>query len=59
MQEIYQKTIAKKISFSGIGLHSGLTSTVNLLPAEKDTGILFKRIDKKNNNIIESGICYV
>ena len=54
MQEIYQKTIAKKISFSGIGLHSGLTSTVNLLPAEKDTGILFKRIDKKNNNIIKA-----
>ena len=54
MHDIYQKTIAKKISFNGIGLHSGLMSSITLLPAEKNVGIIFKRIDKKENNIIKA-----
>ena len=39
---VLQKTIKREISFSGIGLFSGQKSTVKLIPAEKDTGILFK-----------------
>ena len=47
MIETYQKTISRKIRFSGVGLHSGQNSTVNLIPAGEDQGIVFKRIDVK------------
>ncbi|MDD5567987.1 MAG: UDP-3-O-acyl-N-acetylglucosamine deacetylase [Candidatus Omnitrophica bacterium] len=40
-----QKTIAKEISFSGIGLHTGNKSSVTLKPAPADTGIIFVRKD--------------
>ena len=54
MIEIYQKTISRKIRFSGVGLHSGQNSAVNLIPANEDQGIVFKRIDVKEKNIIEA-----
>ena len=37
-----QSTINKKLSFSGIGLHTGKKVTMNLFPAEENTGFLFK-----------------
>ena len=37
-----QKTLKKEISISGIGLFSGQKSSLKFIPAEKDTGILFK-----------------
>jgi len=40
-----QKTIAKDISFSGIGLHTGNKANVTLKPAEADRGIVFIRKD--------------
>ena len=52
MQEIYQKTISKPIRFEGIGLHSGKKSKINILPAKEDHGIIFKRIDLKNDNLV-------
>ena len=53
MWENNQKTLKKQINFNGIGLHSGVKVNLNLLPAQPDTGIIFKRIDlKKNNEII-------
>ena len=54
MQDAYQKTILSPTSFKGIGLHSGVNATVKLLPADADTGIIFKRIDIKNNNTIKA-----
>ena len=54
MIETYQKTISRKIRFSGVGLHSGQNSAVNLIPANEDQGIVFKRIDVKEKNIIEA-----
>jgi len=47
-----QKTIKKKVSFSGIGLHSGAQVNVCVKPSAPDTGIVFKRIDLKENNLI-------
>jgi UDP-3-O-[3-hydroxymyristoyl] N-acetylglucosamine deacetylase len=41
----YQKTIKNKVTFSGIGLHSGRETEVTLRPAEAGTGIVFHRID--------------
>ena len=54
MQNLNQTTIQKPISFEGVGLHSGLVSKVRVLPAEDNQGILFKRIDLKDNNLIEA-----
>lgn len=36
-----QKTIARKITLSGTGLHTGLTSSVSILPARPGSGIIF------------------
>ncbi len=52
MQNIYQKTLSKNIGFKGIGLHSGVISTLNIIPAKTNTGIIFKRVDLKTNNLI-------
>jgi len=40
-----QKTIKKRISCSGIGLHTGNPVNMTFKPAGIDTGILFKRLD--------------
>ena len=53
MWERNQKTLKKEINFSGIGLHSGANVDVNLIPANSNSGIIFKRTDlEKNNEII-------
>ena len=52
MSVLNQKTISKDITFKGIGLHSGLAVTMTVKPAEPNFGIIFKRIDLKENNII-------
>jgi UDP-3-O-[3-hydroxymyristoyl] N-acetylglucosamine deacetylase len=52
MALLNQKTLSKPISFNGIGLHSGKSVKLTVNPSEPDTGILFKRIDLKNNNLI-------
>ena len=54
MLEINQRTISKPISFKGIGLHNGLKSQIKILPASEDHGIVFKRVDVKENNLIEA-----
>ena len=43
-----QTTIKNEISFSGIGLHSGVITNITIKPAEANTGIVFKRIDVKD-----------
>lgn len=52
MSILNQKTINSKISLNGIGLHTGKEVELNLLPSEPNSGIIFKRIDLKKNNII-------
>jgi len=47
-----QKTIKENITFKGVGLHSGLNVNLIIKPAEPNTGIIFKRTDLKENNII-------
>ena len=53
MQDIYQKTLSQNVNFVGIGLHSGKSIKVNLCPAKENQGIIFKRVDVKENNIIK------
>ena len=52
MSLLNQKTIKKKVSFSGIGLHTGKKVIMNLMPAEPNSGIVFRRSDVRDNNII-------
>ena len=59
MFEIYQKTLSKSVSFEGIGLHSGESAVIKLLPADEDNGIVFKRIDLKKNNLIKANFVNV
>ncbi len=50
----FQKTLMTPVSFNGIGLHSGKNSKITILPADENKGIVFKRIDLKNNNLIKA-----
>ena len=52
MSLLSQKTIARKISISGIGIHTGYKADVEILPSLPNSGIIFKRIDVKKNNIV-------
>ena len=51
MSILTQKTVSKKISFSGVGIHSG-KSNLNILPSSPNSGIVFKRVDLNKNNIV-------
>ena len=59
MISIFQKTLQNKVSFSGIGLHSGKISKINILPAKEDEGIIFKRVDLNKNNLIKANFVNV
>ena len=52
MSVLNQKTIKQNILISGVGLHSGLKANLTIKPAKPNTGIIFKRIDIKDNNIV-------
>ena len=56
MSVLNQKTINKNITFKGVGLHSGIAVTMTVKPAAVNSGIIFKRIDFKENNIITPNI---
>jgi UDP-3-O-[3-hydroxymyristoyl] N-acetylglucosamine deacetylase len=56
MTVLNQKTINRDITFKGVGLHSGVNVTMTVKPAKPNSGILFKRIDLKENNIIVPNI---
>jgi len=47
-----QKTINTVVNFSGVGLHSGKIVNVCLKPADPNSGIIFKRIDLTQGNIV-------
>ena len=50
-----QKTIKDSIQLEGVGLHNGIKANLNLVPAEANTGIIFKRTDVEDSkNIIEA-----
>ena len=52
MSVLNQSTIANKISLSGVGVHTGKKANINILPSSPNTGIIFKRIDLKQKNIV-------
>ena len=56
MHNLSQKTVKSDISFSGIGLHTGNIVDLTIKPAQPNNGIIFKRTDLKENNIIIPGV---
>ena len=59
MNSNMQKTIAKEINFEGKGLHSGKNCKVRLVPARENSGIVFKRIDITEDNMIPADFKYI
>jgi len=47
-----QKTIKNSVTFNGVALHSGLNVNICIKPAEPNFGIVFKRIDFRENNLV-------
>ena len=54
MSILNQKTLKEPIIFQGITLHKGKVANVRILPSSPNSGIVFKRIDLKNNNLINA-----
>ncbi len=52
MSYLTQKTIKNEVTFNGIALHSGLNVNISIIPAEPNNGIVFKRVDIKDNNLV-------
>ncbi len=52
MSYLTQKTIKKNTEFNGVALHCGLPVNLIIKPAVPNFGIVFKRIDLKNNNLV-------
>ena len=52
MSYLTQKTVKKNVIFNGVALHSGVNVNVTIKPADPNFGIVFKRIDLKNNNFV-------
>lgn len=51
---LYQRTLAKSVTVTGIGIHSGRKVTMVLHPAEADSGICFKRVDLPNAPVLRA-----
>lgn len=54
-----QKTISQQFEIEGIGLHTGNTAKITCLPAEANTGIIFKRIDVEGQPSIPASVVYI
>ena len=52
MSLLTQKTIKGQIKFKGVGLHNGKIVNLCLKKSQPDTGIVFKRVDLDNNNLV-------
>ena len=51
---IYQRTVAKKVSVTGIGIHLGKKVSMTLRPAQEDYGICFRRSDLPSSPVIKA-----
>ena len=56
MGQIQEQTLARSVTYRGIGLHTGVEITVRVSPAEPGTGIVFCRTDLPNQPLIEAKV---
>jgi UDP-3-O-[3-hydroxymyristoyl] N-acetylglucosamine deacetylase len=54
-----QKTLKREVSFSGIGIHTGHLVNLTFCPAEKGTGVVFRREDLPSKPMIPATVEYV
>ncbi len=54
-----QTTIAKPVTLTGVGLHTGENVTMKFLPAKENHGFTFKRVDLEGEPVIEADANYV
>ncbi|MEA1785292.1 bifunctional UDP-3-O-[3-hydroxymyristoyl] N-acetylglucosamine deacetylase/3-hydroxyacyl-ACP dehydratase [Arenibacter sp. GZD96] len=54
-----QRTIAKEVELTGVGLHTGENVTLRFVPAPINHGYAFKRVDLDGSPIIEADANYV
>tara|TARA_B100000401_G_scaffold435469_1_gene377255 strand:- start:2573 stop:3928 length:1356 start_codon:yes stop_codon:yes gene_type:complete len=47
-----QKTLNDIVSFKGVGLHTGLESTIYIKPSNSDTGIVFRDFNDPNKSVV-------
>ena len=59
MSLLNQKTLKNSVQFNGVGLHSGKIVNLSINPSEPDTGIVFKRVDLKDNNLVYPSVLNV
>jgi UDP-3-O-[3-hydroxymyristoyl] N-acetylglucosamine deacetylase len=51
---LYQRTLAKPVTVTGIGIHSGKKVTMKLNPAPADHGVQFRRVDLENAPVLKA-----
>ena len=51
---VLQRTLSAPVEFSGIGLHTGETTVMTVLPAQDNHGYKFQRIDLPGQPIINA-----
>ena len=56
MLKIYQNTLKKPVTFEGKGLHTGRYAKIKIFPGKENKGIIFKRVDLHEKNLIKA--CY-
>lgn len=49
-----QRTLADKVSLNGIGLHTGESVTIEILPAKENHGYKFQRLDLEGQPVINA-----
>ncbi len=54
-----QRTLAKSVSFSGIGLFTGEKVNVTFVPEVENSGIVFQRVDLPNKPVLPAKVEYV
>lgn len=57
--DVKQKTIEKKVSLTGVGLHTGKNVTLTFCPAPVNNGFSFRRVDLEGSPVIEADANYV
>ncbi len=53
LNERRQRTLERRVSLSGIGVHSGVPVAITLCPADPDSGIVFLRVNVPNSPDVE------
>ncbi|MFT5751378.1 MAG: UDP-3-O-[3-hydroxymyristoyl] N-acetylglucosamine deacetylase [Dokdonia sp.] len=56
---VKQRTIAKEVTLTGVGLHTGAEVTMTFLPAPENHGYQFKRVDLEGQPVIAADASFV